>query len=204
MALPRSQVSDGLVAELGRFEELLRSITPDEWVRPSPCDGWDVGDVARHVVGSMADVVAGNLDGLGTPEVTAREVAERRGRTADELADECAEVAKGTAGLLPLFDDTAWTATAPGGYDGTLADGVEALWYDTWMHGLDIRTALGRHADMNDSVAGVMSHLAFELAKRGWHGAIPNASSPDAIEFVLKATGRAANDGAGDPINVYA
>ena len=58
----------------------------------------------------MADVAAGRLDGLGTPEVTAREVDERAGRSPGELADECAEVRKAAAGLLPMFDDDAWAA----------------------------------------------------------------------------------------------
>src|SRR5438270_834927 len=138
MALPRDQVADGLLAELDRFERLIRPLDDDQWTTPSRCDGWTVGDVARHVVGSMADVAAGQLDGLGTPEVTAREVAERAGRSAAELADECAEVRKAAAGLLPLFDDESWAAASPGGYDGTLGDGVEALWYDPWLHADDI------------------------------------------------------------------
>jgi len=81
-----------------------------QWNTPSRCDGRTVGDVARHVIGSMADVAAGRLDGLGTPEVTKREVDERAGRTPAELADECLEVAKAAAGMLPLFDDAAWAA----------------------------------------------------------------------------------------------
>ena len=63
MALPRTQVSDGLLDQLERFEQLIRPLTADEWATPSRCAGWTVGDVARHVVGGMADVAAGRLDG---------------------------------------------------------------------------------------------------------------------------------------------
>ena len=105
MALPRDEVCTGLIYELGQFETLIRPLTPAQWDTPSRCEGWTVGDVARHAIGSMTDVNAGRLDGLGTPEVTAREVAERIGHTAAQIADECAEATKGTAGLLPLFDD---------------------------------------------------------------------------------------------------
>src|SRR4051794_27957635 len=157
MALPRSEVSDGLLDELDRFEALLRTIDAAGWDRPSRCAGWTVGDVARHTVGGIADVVAGRLDGLGSPEVTEREVAERAGRSPEQLADECAEVRKGAAGLLPLFDDAAWAAAAPGGYEGTLGDGVEALWYDTWMHGDDIRAALGRPTELGNALPGAIS-----------------------------------------------
>lgn len=206
MALPRTQVSDGLVEELGRFEELIRGIDDETWDRASRCAGWTVGDVARHVVGSMADVAAGRLDGLGTPAVTEREVAERAGRSAAELADECAEVTKAAAGLLPLFDDDAWAAQAPGGYEGTLGDGVEALWYDTWMHADDIRAVVGEATQFGSGWPGVVSHVGFELAKRGWSGDVVDSQDAAGLAFVMAATGR--SDGAdlsGErPINIYA
>ena len=145
MTLSRDEVCTGLSYELGQFETLLRTLTPEQWEASSRCEGWTVGDVARHNVGSIADVAAGRLDGLGTPEVTAREVAERAGHTAAQLAEECAEVTKAAAGLLPMFDDAAWDAPAGGGYDGSLGNGVEALWFDAWMHADDVRSA--RHTD---------------------------------------------------------
>src|SRR5262245_34952248 len=144
MALPRSQVTDGLLAEMVSFEELIRSLSAEDWAAASRCEGWSVGDVAAHWIGSMTDVVTGRLDGLGTPEVTAREVEERRGRTPDELADELAGTAKAAADLLAVFDEAAWEAPAPGGYSGTLGEGVEALWFDGFAHADDIRAATGR------------------------------------------------------------
>ena len=146
MALARTVVSEGLIDELNRFEALVRPLSSKQWDTPSRCDGWTVGDVARHVIGSMADVAAGRLDG---PRLARGDQA--RGRRAGralpaELADECAEVTKAAAGMLPLFDDAAWAAPGPGGFDGTLGDGVEALWYDTWLHANDIRAALGPEA----------------------------------------------------------
>jgi uncharacterized protein (TIGR03083 family) len=204
MALPRNQVADGLLEELSRFEVLIRPLTEQQWNTPSRCEGWTVGDLARHVVGSIADVAAGRVDGLGTPEATAREVAERAGRTAAELADECAEVTKAAAGLLPLFDDAAWAAPAPGGYEGSLGDGVEALWYDTWMHGDDVRAALGRPSEFGPGWPGVVSHLRFELAKRGYDGAVPDEPAPSALAFAMMATGRAPATGTGAPPNLYA
>src|SRR4051794_33336487 len=129
MALARTVVSEGLIDELTRFEELVRPLSTAQWNTPSRCAGWTVGDVARHVIGSMADVAAGRLDGLGSPEAPKREVDERAGRPPAELADECAEVTKAAAGMLPLFDDATWAGPGPGGFDGTLGDGVEALWY---------------------------------------------------------------------------
>ena len=201
MALPRTQVSDGLLAELDRFEQLIRPLDESQWDKASRCEGWTVGDVARHVVGSMADVAAGQLDGLGTPEVTAREVAERSGRSAAELADECAAVREAAAGLLPLFDDDAWAAAAPGGYEGTLGDGVEALWYDTWLHADDIRASLGLESEVGPTLDGAISHVGHELRRLGHDDTVVG----DPFTWVLVATGRAEPSviGEGAPVNIY-
>jgi uncharacterized protein (TIGR03083 family) len=202
MALPREVVSDGLLAAMADFEELLRGLDDDQWAAPSRCEGWTVGDVARHAVGSMADVLAGRLDGLGSDEVTAREVAERAGHSPAQLADECAEAVKGVAGLLPLFDDDAWAAGAPGGYHGSLGDGVEALWADFWFHTDDINAALGRPSVGGRSLPGARSHVAFELGNRGWSGEVPPVDDPDLVPFLLSATGRTPlRDGL---VNIYA
>lgn len=206
MALARTVVAEGLIDELTRFEELVRPLTSGQWETPSRCDGWTVGDVARHVIGSMADVAAGRLDGLGTPEVTKREVDERAGRSPAELADECAEVTKAAAGMLPLFDDAAWAGPGPGGFDGTLGDGVEALFYDTWMHAEDIRAALGQTSVMSSGFGAARSHVAWDLRRVAqWKGEMPKADDA-AYAFIMAATGRAdgSSFGADAPPNIYA
>ena len=190
MALPRTAVMDGLVATMAELEQLLRSLDAAEWERPSRCEGWTVGDVARHCVGSMASAVAGNTDGLGSPEVTRREVEDRAGRSPAEVADECAETAKAAAALFPAFDDAAWAAPAPGGYEGTLGDGIEALWSDFWIHADDIRHGTGRPTVAQPGLDGAVSHVAFELAKRGWQGEVPSDQAGQ-VAWVLAATGRA-------------
>src|SRR5262245_10457640 len=127
MALPREEVTAGLPAEMESFAVLVRALDRTELRSPSRCAGWTAGDVAAHVIGQLADVTAGRFDGLGTPEVTARQVAERRGRTGPELADELDAARAGAEGLLAVFDDAAWSGPSPAG-GGTLGDGVEALW----------------------------------------------------------------------------
>src|SRR5256885_717610 len=71
MALPRTEVTTGLLEELERFKGLIGPLGRAEWATPSRCTGWTVADIAAHVIGGMADVAAFRLEGLGTPEVLA-------------------------------------------------------------------------------------------------------------------------------------
>ena len=91
VTLPREEVVPGTLAEFEAFEALVRSLDASELGVATRCSGWSAGDVAAHVIGQLADITAGNFDGLGTPEVTERQVAERRGRSSAELADEMAD-----------------------------------------------------------------------------------------------------------------
>jgi uncharacterized protein (TIGR03083 family) len=201
MALPRSIVMDGLASSMADFEVLLRSLDQGAWDKASRCDGWTVGDVAKHAVGSIADAVSGRTEGLGSDEVTQREVDERQGKGPTDMADECREVAAAAAQLIPLFDDEAWAAPAPGGYHGTLGDGIEALWADFWFHADDIRHAIGLESVIDAGLPGALSHVCFELQHRGWDGDVPEEKA-DQIPWLLSATGRAPlRDGL---INIYA
>ena len=220
MTLSRKDISEGLLAELDNFEELMRTVNDDELETPSRCEGWTVRDVAAHAIGSMADVVNGRLEGLGTPEVTQREVDERKDRSAAELADEAADVRKQAADLLTVFDDDAWNAASPGGYEGTLGDGVEALWFDTYMHADDIRAALGRETERTDGLRASLSHISTELTKHKWGPAtlafdgFPEFDvsgggkriDGDPHEFALAATGRIDPSAVGleKDVNLYA
>jgi uncharacterized protein (TIGR03083 family) len=170
------------------------------------------------VIGQLADVSAGRFDGLGTPEVTARQVVERRGRTPAELADELDATAVVAGAILETFDDAAWNGPGPAG-GGTLGDGVEALWFDAALHADDIRDAAGRASEMSSGVRVAVSHLAQVLTDQGYAPATLQLDGIDAfpvsgggtaitgapVEFVLVATGRAAPGplGLDETINVF-
>src|SRR5258708_6294325 len=107
MSLPRSVVVPGVIDELARFEALIRTIEGAEWQTPTRCDGWVVADVCAHVVGTMADIAAARFADMVGPEATARQAAERKGHTPEQVADELHAAAKVVADLAAVFDDAA-------------------------------------------------------------------------------------------------
>jgi uncharacterized protein (TIGR03083 family) len=197
VTLGHEEIASGVPVELDAFIELIGSLDPTEWTTTSRCAGWTVADVAAHVVGSMADVVAGRVEGLGSPEATAREVAERSGRAPGELADECAEASKQAKDLMALFDDAAWEGPAPGGYDGTLAQGVEALWFDTWAHADDIRAALGRSSVRGAGLRAGIHHVAHVLSQQGWGPAMLELDGIEEVAVEAPAAAGGSATGAG-------
>ena len=219
MTLSRQEVVPGLTTELENFVELLRTLGPDEWRQLTRCDGWTAGDVAAHVVATIADVTAGRIEGLGTPEVTRRQVEERRGRTPSELADELEGSRKAARDIAESFDDDAWAGPAPGGFPGTLGWAVESLWYDTYLHADDIRAAIGRPTVRGDGIRAGIHHVAAVLEQQEWGpatlafdgiGEIPIRGGGDRVtgdpfQFLLAATGRADPPSVGldESVNIY-
>ncbi len=221
MALPRETVSTGFIQELDDFSALLRSLDDKEWNTPSRCEGWTVANVASHVTGQITDVTTGRLDDLGTPGVTQRQVDERKGRSPDEVADEVDAARKVGADMVAAFDDDAWNGPVPApNVPGTLGDGVEALWYDTYLHADDIRAAIGRTSERGPGLEAGISHIATILSGNNWGpatlaldgmGEFPVSGgggkrvTGDPFEFMLAATGRGdpATFGLDETVNIY-
>jgi uncharacterized protein (TIGR03083 family) len=219
MTLGRTVVVPGMIEEYGAFSGLLRSLSADEWQAPSRCQGWSSADVAGHVVGQIADVSVLRLDGLGTPEVTDRQVRERRGRGPGELADELDASTEAAAALAAAFDDQAWEAPGPPGTPGTLGQGLESLWFDTFLHADDIRQGTSRSPVLGDGLLPSVSHISQILTDQEWRPATLRldgldeffvsgggpAISGDPMTFILVSTGRAEPSllGLDESVNIY-
>ena len=216
----REEMTAAFAEGLARFSALVRPLTAEQLATPSRCEGWTVGDVAGHFIGSIAEIAAGQVEGQGTPEVTERQVAARRGRTAAELADELDGVVAAAPALIAAFPPEAWDAPLAG-FSGTLAEGVEALVYDCAVHADDIDDALGLgHHPTHAELVAAVSHVAFHLEDQGWGPAtlaldgMPEVDIKGGGEritgnpglFVLAATGRGnpADFGLDDKVNIYA
>jgi uncharacterized protein (TIGR03083 family) len=221
MPLARSVIVPGMIAEYGAFADLLDGLTPEQWETQSRCEGWRVADVAAHVVGQLTDVTAFNLEGLGTLEVTARQVAERRGRSAADLTEELRTASKTATDLVEAFDEDAYNAEGPQGNGQTLGFGIESLWFDTFLHGDDILDAIGRSAPSKAAFAPSVSHISQVLSQEGATPATIRLDGldqflvsggddgrlidGDPMQFILVSTGRAdpATMGLEPEINIY-
>lgn len=222
MALSRSDVVDAAGPALAQFEDLIRSLSDEEWQTPTRCEGWNVSDVVAHVTGNFTLIATGRLSEFNDPGHVDREVAARKGRSRDELADEFRDSTKLSQDILATIDDAAWCGpplVEAGG--STLGEGVEAIFYDVYVHAQDINEAIGRQPDRtNDAGLRVsVSHLCDLLAAQGYRpttvalDGLPeftingggNRITGDPYDFILVGTGRkdAASMGLDETINVY-
>jgi len=220
MTLSRDTVVPGVLAEYRAFDELVRRLSGDSWSARTRCQGWKVADVAAHVIGQLTDVVNLRLEGLGSPEATARQVDERSGRAPVELADELATGTDTAAALVEAFGAPAWDAPIAGSTVQSLGFGLESLWFDTFLHADDIRAALGQRSEDVSGLAPSVSHIAQVLTDQGWEAATLSFDETPAfpvsggggrsirgkaMPFVLVATGRADPAGLGldGSVNIY-
>jgi uncharacterized protein (TIGR03083 family) len=220
MTLDQATLLAGIPGEIRAFGELAGSLAEDDLRAPSRCAGWSVADVTGHVIGMVVDITQGRLDGQGTTAVTQRQARERSGRTVRELTDELAGAGPVLCELLGSLPEEAWEGPAPLGPDYTLRFAVEAIWYDAYLHGDDIRDALRLPSARGDGLRCAVHHVAGYLDHQHW-GSVTLALSGierieiggggseitgDPLEFVLAATGRGDPSALGlDPtINVYA
>lgn len=220
MTLDRVTVLAGIPDELGAFGDLVRPLNDDRLRTPTRCAGWTVADVAGHVVGTVVDITEGRLDGQGTPPVTQRQATERVGNSAQQLADELAGATPTLTALLASLPEDGWGGPSITDPHYSLGFAVEAIWFDAWLHGDDIRAAIGAPPTQGPGLRCAVHHVAGYLEQRGWGPATlaldgiervqvaggGTEVTGDPLEFVLAATGRRdpADLGLDDSINVYA
>jgi uncharacterized protein (TIGR03083 family) len=212
--LDRTTVGNGAIAEYEAFADLLDTLDPQEWRAPSRCVGFEVRDVAGHVVGLAEDVSKG-VPGSRTAE---QEAATVREDTPAQAAARLRTAITSLRGLLAVLDDAAWAGPSPVP-DVSLGHGVLTLWYDTYVHADDIRAATRRPSERGNGLEASVAYLAAELEQRGWgpaslalagigryevgQGGAEVAGDP--LQFVLVATGRAdpATLGLDASVNIY-
>lgn len=202
MDLTQAQLVSGLRAEWESFAALIGSLSPAEWDAPTRCTGWAVRDVAGHVTGSAADSARGTI-GTRTAD---QQAASLRGHGAADLAETLSAAASRLCPFLLSLDDETWAGPSPVP-ERSLGNGVLTLWYDTFVHGDDIRAALGQPSQDGPGLTASVLWLRAELDRRRWPGAgLLREDLPDPMRFVLVAAGRAdaAELGLHESVNVHA
>lgn len=134
----RQRTIAGLLDEYRSFAELIGSLKVPDWTRETRCTGWQVRDVAGHVAGQAIDTVSGAI-GTRTPEDQA---AALRSESPTALAARLHASIDAITRLATVFDNAAWSGPSP--VPGlSLGQGVHALLHDAYLHGDDIRAAVG-------------------------------------------------------------
>src|SRR6478752_9054034 len=199
--LVRTDVARGVLDEYESFAALVESLDAKAWEAPTRCTGFEVRDVAGHVIGLAEDVVRGVPGSRNAEE----EAASVRGDSPAQAAARLRAVIEALRPLLDALDDDMWNGPS-GVPDLTFGRGVLTLWYDAFVHADDIRAAIGRSSERGSGLAASVEYLAGELTARGWGpatlaldglprydvGAGGREVSGDPMQFVLVATGRAA------------
>jgi uncharacterized protein (TIGR03083 family) len=184
-ALTHSEAGNLARVELDRFLVLVKSLSADDWDRPTDCTLWNVRQVLAHQAGAYAGFASwGEFIGqwsqllrrrqpgqMPVDVVNDRQVADRAGASPAELIAELETVgpkAVSTRQRLPGF-----LRAVPMPFGPPL--GVARLEYltdliytrDTWSHRLDICRATGREMVLDaDHDGRMMALVVRELAEK--------------------------------------
>jgi uncharacterized protein (TIGR03083 family) len=161
-ALTRAEAMTFAADEFGRWLELLRGLTPEEWATPTECEPWDVRAMACHVLGAteshaslreMAHQMRAYRRASDQPMIdamTALQIRDRADLTPEQIvtrferaAPRSVRARRRMPGLVrrmpmkvdPPFDADGWRL-------GYLMDVIYNR--DAWMHRVDVSRAIGR------------------------------------------------------------
>jgi uncharacterized protein (TIGR03083 family) len=171
-AEPPSDFASLFLVERARLSELLASLDPADWDRPSPCPGWTVLGLCSHLVGDDLGFLARHRDGhFGTPGPDGASEAEfiawldglqdewvRAARrlspsiVADLLEWAGPQLAETVRGEDPRerTADVSWAGTGPA--PAWLNHARELSEY--WIHRQQLLQATGRPSDLRADLAG--------------------------------------------------
>ena len=188
-----------LEAEFAAIDDLLTSLSPEEWRAPTALPGWDVQANVAHVIGTEAmllgeanptvDVDTASLPHVRNDIAAFNEVwvIALAGASPAEMLDAYRQ--RVSARLAVLRDMTAegWASDSftPAGPD-TYGRFMRVRAMDTWMHEQDIRDAVSRPGHESGPVVELaldemQSALGYVVGKR--------AGAPDGTSVTFDLTG---------------
>lgn len=143
---------------------LAADLGDEEWARPTDLPGWTAQDVLAHLAAVEHEIATGEgPTGVapipGRPMMswwTEAGVAERRGRTAPDLIEELRSAVDARSAHLaqhPPTDPAAPADRTPGHIPWDNATLFRNRVVDVWVHGQDIRRAVGRPGSLDTAGA---------------------------------------------------
>jgi uncharacterized protein (TIGR03084 family) len=154
-----SDLAADLAAEHEALDVLVADLAVEEWVRPTPADGWSVADSVSHLTYFDATASLALTDPLAFAEHAATredgsDVTLGRSVPGPELL---ATWREGRAALLAAIGRADPAARVPWyGPSMSLASFVTARLMETWAHGADVADALGRDLVVTDRLRHVV------------------------------------------------
>jgi uncharacterized protein (TIGR03083 family) len=165
-----------VIRQRRRFAAMLAELSDDEWGAPTRCDGWNVQDVASHLVGVDAfwhTSVSAGLSGAPTRFLADFDPATTPGMLIEPMralppADVLTQLDASMTAFLDLLaslDDAGWATAAetPPGYLPVRLLAHHALW-DCWVHERDIALPLGRTPPVEADEVGASMRYAAALS----------------------------------------
>jgi len=199
--LSRAEAAELASRENERFVALVRSLSAEDWGRPTDCPAWDVQGIACHILGSMEanasfptfvrQLRAGKKAAGQRPQIdgmTEVQVRERAHLTPTELTERLSAMApmaaRGRRRVPGPLRRVPMRVEVDGRMEpwrvGYLMDTIYTR--DTWMHRVDIARATGRPLELTASHDGrIVADVVAEWARR--HG------EPVALELTGPAGG---------------
>ena len=186
--IPRPTTMRLARVEYQRCVDMLRTLRPDDWTKPTACPDWDVRAVAAHMLGmvEMAASIregnrqraaAGRRGGVLVDALTALQVEERADMTPQEIVDRFEARAPKAARARRFIPAVIRRRPLP---DTQLVGGREERWTvgfaidiiftrDPWMHRIDIVRATGAPHILTPEHDGILvANVVDEWAQR--HG----------------------------------
>lgn len=204
--------------EYERMGDQLRTLTAEDWVKPTECPDWDVRAVAGHSAGMLA-TFTGYRTLMGAMRAAAKAAKRSGGPMIDALT--AAQVANhaglSTSELIAKVDAVGpkaarWRATRPALFRGMPmkeeVGGEQETWRlgylldiiltrDPWMHRVDIARATGRPMHLTVNHDGrIVADVVAEWARRH--------RSPFALSLTGPAGGEYVSGHGGEHITIDA
>ncbi len=168
--------------DAARFTELVESVAPADWARPSPVAGWTALDVVKHLVEWPRGFLTGAGIDLPALDVEADPVGAWRQHVTD---------------IQSVLDDPAGRVLSnPHTGDKPVEQAIDQFYTaDVWMHSWDLAKAVGREPDLGEercsAALAAMRPMDQMLRDSGQFGpAVPVPSGASAQDELMAFIGR--------------